>query len=331
MIDPLRRPAVFPFLYAIDRRTSFLSAWPQYTVVVTPVVRSCSSPARLDVLARGVAVVAVGLAITVVAPAADGRTGSRCSSPSRTRRAASPPDRHARPARRRPCLRRLLDRLPARLRDEGADRRGRERLLGRHVPRQQGDRRTRSQRSLPRPTSARSAVASARLRLLPAHVQVAADGARSLERARLEADATPSARSSSTRSRRSPRARTSTRRRRGARDVVEHDPADVLPLRDPVERRRPDRRLSLVDDHARHALGREVRLEQRDLVAHRVVADRDLRDPVGVQEHARRRGLEPARRPAGSGTSRRPARGSTGRPAPAARAGRSRPARRQSR
>jgi hypothetical protein len=30
--------AVFPFLYAIDRRTSFLSGWPQYTVVATPVI-----------------------------------------------------------------------------------------------------------------------------------------------------------------------------------------------------------------------------------------------------------------------------------------------------
>jgi Dolichyl-phosphate-mannose-protein mannosyltransferase len=29
---------VFPFLYAIDRRTSFIAGWPQYTVVVTPVI-----------------------------------------------------------------------------------------------------------------------------------------------------------------------------------------------------------------------------------------------------------------------------------------------------
>jgi hypothetical protein len=29
---------VFPFLYAIDRRTSFIQGWPQYTVVLTPVI-----------------------------------------------------------------------------------------------------------------------------------------------------------------------------------------------------------------------------------------------------------------------------------------------------
>jgi len=30
--------AAFPFLYAIDRRTTFITSWPQYTVVVTPVL-----------------------------------------------------------------------------------------------------------------------------------------------------------------------------------------------------------------------------------------------------------------------------------------------------
>lgn len=58
--------ALFPFLYAIDRRTSFLSSWPQYTVVVTPVVTLLL--ARLgSTWRRGVAVLAAGCAITVVA------------------------------------------------------------------------------------------------------------------------------------------------------------------------------------------------------------------------------------------------------------------------
>ncbi len=30
--------ALFPFVYAVDRRTSFISGWPQYTVIVTPVL-----------------------------------------------------------------------------------------------------------------------------------------------------------------------------------------------------------------------------------------------------------------------------------------------------
>jgi hypothetical protein len=58
--------ALFPFLYAIDRRTSFLSSWPQYTVVVTPVVALLLAQLG-STWRRGVAVLAVGCAITVVA------------------------------------------------------------------------------------------------------------------------------------------------------------------------------------------------------------------------------------------------------------------------
>ena len=57
--------ALFPFLYAIDRRTSFLSSWPQYTVVVTPVVTLLLAQVA-STYRRAVAVLAVGCAITVV-------------------------------------------------------------------------------------------------------------------------------------------------------------------------------------------------------------------------------------------------------------------------
>jgi hypothetical protein len=57
--------AVFPFLYAIDRRTSFLSAWPQYTVVVTPVLALLVAQLGSRYW-RGVAVVAAGFAISAV-------------------------------------------------------------------------------------------------------------------------------------------------------------------------------------------------------------------------------------------------------------------------
>jgi 4-amino-4-deoxy-L-arabinose transferase-like glycosyltransferase len=58
--------ALFPFLYAVDRRTSFLSSWPQYTVVVTPVVALLLAQLG-STWRRGVAVLAVGCAVTVVA------------------------------------------------------------------------------------------------------------------------------------------------------------------------------------------------------------------------------------------------------------------------
>jgi hypothetical protein len=57
--------AVFPFLWALDRRTSFLS-WPQYTVVATPVVTLLVAQLG-STWRRGVAVLAAGCAITVVA------------------------------------------------------------------------------------------------------------------------------------------------------------------------------------------------------------------------------------------------------------------------
>jgi 4-amino-4-deoxy-L-arabinose transferase-like glycosyltransferase len=57
--------AIFPFLWALDRRTSFLS-WPQYTVVVTPVVTLLVAQLG-STYRRGVAVLAAGCAITIVA------------------------------------------------------------------------------------------------------------------------------------------------------------------------------------------------------------------------------------------------------------------------
>jgi 4-amino-4-deoxy-L-arabinose transferase-like glycosyltransferase len=57
--------AVFPFLYAIDRRTSFLSSWPQYTVVVTPVVTLLIAQLGSRYW-RAVLVVAAGFAISAV-------------------------------------------------------------------------------------------------------------------------------------------------------------------------------------------------------------------------------------------------------------------------
>ena len=57
--------ALFPFLYAIDRRTSFLSSWPQYTVVATPVVTLLIAQLA-STYRRAIAVLAIGFAITAV-------------------------------------------------------------------------------------------------------------------------------------------------------------------------------------------------------------------------------------------------------------------------
>ena len=57
--------AVFPLLYAIDRRTSFISGWPQYTVVVTPILALLLAQLGTRYV-RGVALIAVAGAISVV-------------------------------------------------------------------------------------------------------------------------------------------------------------------------------------------------------------------------------------------------------------------------
>src|SRR6185295_20514 len=57
--------AVFPFVYAIDRRTAFLSSWPQYTVVVTPVLALLVAQVATRYW-RGVALLAIACAIAVV-------------------------------------------------------------------------------------------------------------------------------------------------------------------------------------------------------------------------------------------------------------------------
>jgi len=57
--------ALFPFLYSIDRRTSFLSSWPQYTVVATPVVTLLIAQLA-STYRRAIAVLAIGFAITAV-------------------------------------------------------------------------------------------------------------------------------------------------------------------------------------------------------------------------------------------------------------------------
>jgi hypothetical protein len=59
--------AVFPFLYAIDRRTSFLEGWPQYTVVATPVIALLVAQlARNDLSAVAVLVAAAAVSIVSV-------------------------------------------------------------------------------------------------------------------------------------------------------------------------------------------------------------------------------------------------------------------------
>ena len=113
-----------------------------------------------------------------------------------------------------------------------------------------------------------------------------------------------------------------TGRRRPA-DAVEQNPADVPRCRDLVERRRPDRGLALVDDHARHAAspGSSCEAAAPDS-GHGRVADRDLLDRRRMQERRSAVRSAAGRLPAGSGTRSRPARGSPGRrfrPVPAAR------------
>jgi 4-amino-4-deoxy-L-arabinose transferase-like glycosyltransferase len=56
----------FPLVYAIDRRTTFFTAWPQYTVVVTPVIALLLAHLCTRYW-RAVAVLAVAGAMTVVA------------------------------------------------------------------------------------------------------------------------------------------------------------------------------------------------------------------------------------------------------------------------
>src|SRR5262249_34736650 len=55
----------FPFLYAIDRRTSFITSWPQYTVVATPVVTLLVAQFATRYW-RGVALLALVLALEIV-------------------------------------------------------------------------------------------------------------------------------------------------------------------------------------------------------------------------------------------------------------------------
>jgi 4-amino-4-deoxy-L-arabinose transferase-like glycosyltransferase len=55
----------FPFLYAIDRRTSFITSWPQYTVVVTPVVALLLAQFASRYW-RGIALLALVLVIEIV-------------------------------------------------------------------------------------------------------------------------------------------------------------------------------------------------------------------------------------------------------------------------
>jgi hypothetical protein len=57
--------AAFPLLYAIDRRTSFITAWPQYTVVVTPVIALLVAQLGARYW-RAVAVLAAGFVISAV-------------------------------------------------------------------------------------------------------------------------------------------------------------------------------------------------------------------------------------------------------------------------
>jgi 4-amino-4-deoxy-L-arabinose transferase-like glycosyltransferase len=57
--------ALFPLVYALDRRTTFFTSWPQYTVVVTPVVVLLVAQVATR-YGRAVAVLALALAITAV-------------------------------------------------------------------------------------------------------------------------------------------------------------------------------------------------------------------------------------------------------------------------
>ena len=55
----------FPFLYAIDRRTSFIEGWPQYTVVVTPVIALLLAQLASR-RGRAVALLALAAAVSIV-------------------------------------------------------------------------------------------------------------------------------------------------------------------------------------------------------------------------------------------------------------------------
>jgi 4-amino-4-deoxy-L-arabinose transferase-like glycosyltransferase len=57
--------AAFPFLYAIDRRTTFVTSWPQYTVVVTPVLALLVAQAATR-YGRVVALVAAATVVAIV-------------------------------------------------------------------------------------------------------------------------------------------------------------------------------------------------------------------------------------------------------------------------
>ena len=57
--------ACFPLLYAIDRRTSFIEGWPQYTVVVTPVIALLLAQLASR-RASAIAVLALAAAISIV-------------------------------------------------------------------------------------------------------------------------------------------------------------------------------------------------------------------------------------------------------------------------
>jgi hypothetical protein len=55
----------FPLLYAIDRRTSFIEGWPQYTVVVTPVIALLLAQLA-NGRARAIVVLALAAAVSIV-------------------------------------------------------------------------------------------------------------------------------------------------------------------------------------------------------------------------------------------------------------------------
>jgi hypothetical protein len=156
---------LFPFIYAIAPQTLF-SQEPRYLLTLSPIIALLLAQLATD-YPRALVLFALAGAVSVVQPEADGDVlPDRPGQPADRAPQHPAADPDARPSPRRPCVRRLLGRLPDRLRHPRTHHRGRKQAHTRHLHREPDTRIAQPRHPLPALRERGSGLPPHRLRLL---------------------------------------------------------------------------------------------------------------------------------------------------------------------